>query len=814
MPKLYLRQSGWGNGDIRILCTICVVIFTSFFNRILAQENCSPDESEVVITIRTDRFGYETSWTLATIDNEVLMQVGSGTYGNNRLYKHRVCVPIQTCLSFTIKDSYGDGIHSPGYFSIEQEGEILLGNQAFQRSAVFKLLCETGETCSHPTPISINESYTTLFDDHWYQFSPDSAGIYSISTCTINTCDTKIWVYDSCEGNGLREDNAGTIFFNNDTDDCGQQAHVQAYLQPGKAYLIRIGDQADDCTDPIQWEIDFQGPVVGCTDRNSCNYNPLATISDGSCIDRYDPACPQGPDLAINEELLIQSIKLDSIYVEDFCLVEEQCVSGYGRRDIVRFDTEIHNIGQKAYFLGTPTQDNDQFTWNNCHNHFHFENYAEYIIYDAIGQKIPGGFKNGFCVMDLACPTGDQQFTCDLMGISPGCLDRYWAELECQWIDVTDLPDGMYTLVTRINWKNAPDFLGQYEETLANNWAQVCIFLDRSSGRLELMVDADCRPYTDCAGQPYGPAQLDCEGICNGPAISGDIDGNGVLNNLDLSLYLDGIMSGSLEPSPCLDLSGDGELTIYDAALLKSCLRYGTDHIHSGQGQHNHCEFPAGIQNKQDSALLTIQHVNYEAGYVDLALKNPRSGVIAFQVKMEGGSIIRAESLVDSVAYPVVLRNSITKAEVAGLSFENATIRKSDVFNPLCRIHFFDISQAYFCLEEVIELVNEFGEQVTPVILNGCVEMGVISSTNSYDRAIVVSVQPNPAKLQTKLLFPNPDHEALRLEIFNTKGQKVYVADQIKAEQFTLPVNNLPVGHYYFRLIGSRRQGTGKLVVY
>lgn len=799
---------------LKLLSTFCVLMISLLHHTLAAQEACALDESLIVISLQTDRFGYETSWSLQTLEGEVLMEVRRGHYANNRFYEHKICVPVQTCLNFTITDSYGDGIASPGFFRIEKDDELLLGNQAFERSATFKLFCETGETCTNPTPILVDQSYRSIFEDHWYQFTPDSAGLYMINTCSLNSCDTKIWVYDSCEGNGQRDDNAGTIFFNNDTEDCGVLAHVQAYLQANKAYLIRIGDEGDDCVDPIHWELNFMGPVIGCTDPNSCNYNPLATISDGSCLPLYDPACPQGPDLAINEELLVNSIKLDSLFVEDVCLVEEQCVRGYGRRDIVRFDTEIHNLGQKSYFLGSPTQDNDQFTWNNCHNHFHFENYAEYIIYDAEGQKLPGGFKNGFCVMDLACPTGEQQFTCDLMGISPGCLDRYWAELECQWIDVTDLPDGMYTLVTRINWKNAPDYLGQYEETLENNWAQVCIYLDRSTGKLELTVDPNCDPYMDCAGQPYGPAQADCEGNCNGTAISGDIDGNGVLNALDLSLYIDGIMSESLEATPCLDLSGDGEITIYDAALLKSCLRYGNEHIHSGQGLHDHCEFPAGIQNKQDSVELTIQHVNYEAGFIDLAMKNPTSNLMAFQVKMDGFSIIRAESLVDSIDYPVALRNSITKAMVAGLSFEDATIRKSDAFQPLCRIHFFDMKQADLCLEKVIELVNEYGEQVTPVIRDGCVETGLLSGTNSYTDAVVISVQPNPAKHQTKLLFPNPNRESFRLEVYDTKGQKVYVADHIKAEQFTLPVENLPTGHYYFRLTSPRNQGSGKLMVY
>lgn len=767
----------------------------------------------IEIEIRTDRFGYETSWELLDVNGETIIGIQRGLYANNRLYAHRICVPIGSCLTFNINDSYGDGIGSPGYFRISTDEEVILSNQAFNRTAQFRLFCQNGEACDDPTDITVNARYTTAFDNHWYRFSPDSVGLYLINTCGTNSCDTKIWVYDTCEGNGDAEDNAGTIFFNDDTDDCGPQAHVQAFLQPGKAYLIRIGDKADDCLGPIDWEIQYLGQVEGCTDSNSCNFNPLATIDDGTCIPRYDPACPQGPDLAINEDLFISTLKLDTIHANDQCLIQEQCVSGYGKRDIIRFDTEIHNIGEKAYFLGVPSTTNNQFTWNNCHNHFHYEGYAEYVVFDAVGNKIPGGFKNGFCVMDLACPTGEQQFSCDLMGISPGCLDRYWAELQCQWIDVTDLPDGMYTLVTRINWNNAPDYLGQYEESIDNNWAQVCVFLDRSSGQLEMTVDRYCDPVTDCTGLPYGSAQLDCEGVCNGQAVSGDIDGNGILNQQDLILYLDGIMTESLEATPCLDLSGDGEITIYDAALLQSCIRYGESHIHAGQGTHDHCEFPSGLQNRRDIVELTVHNVNYKLGYIDIAIKNPISNIKAYQLKMDGFSIVRAESLIDPITYPVSLRNNINKAVVASLPFEDATIRKSDAFKPLCRIHFFDINNSTICLDEVIELVNEYGEQVVPIISNGCVELGLVSVDSSPSSAIAISVQPNPAKHQTTLLFSNPRLEAFRLEVFNSKGQKVFRTNNIRAEQFTLPVENLPTGHYYFRLSGSRQQGTGKLMV-
>ena len=82
---------------------------------------------------------------------------------------------------------------------------------------------------------------------------------------------------------------------------------------------------------------------------------------------------------------------------------------------------------------------------------------------------MPIGFKSGLCITDFGCEPGyNPKFSCDNMGISAHCYDIYWSKLKCQWIDVTDLPDGKYTLVVRINWKNSADALGQVEK---KGWA-------------------------------------------------------------------------------------------------------------------------------------------------------------------------------------------------------------------------------------------------------------------------------------------------------------------------------------------------------
>lgn len=104
---------------------------------------------------------------------------------------------------------------------------------------------------------------------------------------------------------------------------------------------------------------------------------------------------------------------------------QKAALRGYGQRDIIRFSTRIDNIGEKDYFIGIPAFGNPQFTYDNCHNHFHYDGYAEYLLFDSEGNSSPVGYKNGFCVLDLFCPNGGlAKYGCGNMGISVGCARR------------------------------------------------------------------------------------------------------------------------------------------------------------------------------------------------------------------------------------------------------------------------------------------------------------------------------------------------------------------------------------------------------
>jgi Lysyl oxidase len=102
------------------------------------------------------------------------------------------------------------------------------------------------------------------------------------------------------------------------------------------------------------------------------------------------------------------------------------------------------------------------FVWHQAHNHFHFEDYAHYILQpvNAPGASARTATKTTFCVMDTTKidPLADAAVytTCgkSIQGMSVGWGDTYGYYLEGQAIDVTGLPDGDYRLEIVIDPKN------------------------------------------------------------------------------------------------------------------------------------------------------------------------------------------------------------------------------------------------------------------------------------------------------------------------------------------------------------------------
>lgn len=776
-----------------------------------AQPPC-PEEAPraLIVEIQTDQYPAETAWSVQGADGQVYAAVDFGTYDANTLYQRQVCLPDSACILFTLLDSYGDGIFSPGFYNLILEGDTLAsGGPEFGSSMTVQFNCSPGQLCETALPASVGQ-YTATYDDSWYLFTPDSVGIYQISTCGLNSCNTKIWVYDTCEGITVAEDNQSTIFYNNDEGDCAPQAVVESFFDPESTYYIRIGDHFDDCADSINWEIVYLGPVIGCTDPASCNYDPLATVDNGSCLPLGDPDCPDMPDLMVRQDILSSSIYLSTIESTDPCLIEEGCLHGYGQRDIIRFSTQIDNIGELDYFIGEPDTDNTQFTWDNCHNHFHYDGYAEYVLFTEEGEEIPIGFKNGFCVIDLGCTTGSPQYGCGNMGITAGCYDIYSSALECQWIDVTDVPDGRYTFVTRVNWDFAPDQLGRLERDSMNNWAQVCILLDRSSGELEMSLEEDCDPYVDCAGVLYGDAAVDCTGVCGGATVRGDLDGSGTQEMFDAQQYVSGILGNDISPTPCNDLNADDTITVYDAALLASCINYGNNHPHQGSGAHDHCNFPGGVLNTNDTVTFSLIEANFDEQYIDIGMHNPSTAVNAYQLKVEGLFVTTVENLAPAVQFPISPLG--INNQVIGISYQDSMVHKSSAMQPLCRIHYAELTDNFVCLTGVVEVVNQNHEQAIGRIKDACAEF-MPSETTEAEHALKCRLFPNPLRQTTRLVFSNPQQVPFELDILSADGRLLQHYEGIRGNEVQIDASLWSNGMYWYRLRGKSGAALGRMVV-
>ncbi|WAR21177.1 LOXL3-like protein, partial [Mya arenaria] len=92
----------------------------------------------------------------------------------------------------------------------------------------------------------------------------------------------------------------------------------------------------------------------------------------------------------------------------------------YAKRRLLHFSTIAKNIG-KADFR--PDVDRSQWEWHACHQ--------------LAWEPDCGGPQGEFLSRGFRLREGR---------ISVGCQDSYLADIDCQWIDVTDVKPGMYTL--------------------------------------------------------------------------------------------------------------------------------------------------------------------------------------------------------------------------------------------------------------------------------------------------------------------------------------------------------------------------------
>ena len=166
------------------------------------------------------------------------------------------------------------------------------------------------------------------------------------------------------------------------------------------------------------------------------------------------------PNITINAARLQSSVAFRTAqFKANDCAIIEGCVSGSGKRNLMKFDVQTPNIGTVDLYLGNPVN-NPLFIFSPCHGHYHLEGYALYeLLYlNETAVIVNGttviGHKQAFCLEDYErwdASAGPAKFTCSNQGISVGWSDTYGSYLDCQWIDVTGVVPGKYLLRVSIN---------------------------------------------------------------------------------------------------------------------------------------------------------------------------------------------------------------------------------------------------------------------------------------------------------------------------------------------------------------------------
>ncbi|XP_067104826.1 lysyl oxidase homolog 1 isoform X1 [Osmerus mordax] len=146
------------------------------------------------------------------------------------------------------------------------------------------------------------------------------------------------------------------------------------------------------------------------------------------------------------------------------CAAEEKCLASsaytsettdYDVRVLLRFPQRVKNQGTADFM---PNRPKHTWEWHSCHQHYHsMDEFSHYDLLEvSTGRKVAEGHKASFCLEDTTCDFGHlKRYACTshTQGLSPGCYDTYNADIDCQWIDITDIQPGNYILKLQVNPK-------------------------------------------------------------------------------------------------------------------------------------------------------------------------------------------------------------------------------------------------------------------------------------------------------------------------------------------------------------------------
>lgn len=300
-------------------CGIVAMFALYFFSAPAAYAQC--DGLQLTMTMTYDSWAYEGSWSLTDATGTVISSGGGG--GESPV---SFCVPENSCFTLSVADSYGDG--GTGYTVLNADGSVLASISGFSYSSsasadfcvegqpsatgctdVFAVnydsfAAEDDGSCEFIEPSCTNSGsfcYNNSFNLEVVGYAAAPAGDslhFSITSGELEYYWDQLYVFDSFDLSAAPLLALGEGFPSGWTDVTG--ANV---LSPTGVVVIAVSsDGSGSCgnnwtpIDQIEWEANCP---IGCTDETASNYDPYATVDDGTCeyvgctdstAINYDPA--------------------------------------------------------------------------------------------------------------------------------------------------------------------------------------------------------------------------------------------------------------------------------------------------------------------------------------------------------------------------------------------------------------------------------------------------------------------------------------------------------------------------------------------
>jgi len=220
--------------------------------------------------------------------------------------------------------------------------------------------------------------------------------------------------------------------------------------------------------------------------RGSCRYYDMASVE----------CSKTAPDVVMDYFYLAKSFKVTKpLLAQLVCAYDEGCLASsaafymntypeHHTRKLLHFSARFWNRGTASF---RPDVKKDDWEWHSCHAHYHsMERFSDFDLIDENQVKVAEGHKASFCLEDTECDPGVERFfNCTDkgdQGISVGCADNYKNDIDCQWIDITDVPNGEYSIRVVVNpTRNVP------ESDYSNNAAYCRVKIDDTTA-----VPSDC----------------------------------------------------------------------------------------------------------------------------------------------------------------------------------------------------------------------------------------------------------------------------------------------------------------------------------